>query len=104
MGVYDRNRGKRGRAPNYWLDYRVDGRRYQEPAGTGDHRAAEALLRDRKREIRDGVWRPPAERTTPARPTVADCVRQWFLDRTAAAARNKARCCVVPPTEVQSMP
>lgn len=88
MGVYDRNKDKPGRGPNYWIDYRVGGKRYQEPAGTSDHRAAEAVLRERKREIRDGVWRAPVERATPARPTVAEYAERWFKEREAADVRT----------------
>jgi len=90
VGVYDRNKSHAGRRPNYWIDYRVDGRRYQESARTSDRRVAEQLLRQRRCEIRDGVWRPPGERTLPARPTVAEYFEQWVKERRAAGVRTVA--------------
>ncbi len=54
--------GVRKRGATWWLRYRVEGERYEESAYTGDERQARALLAQRRREIREGTWRPPAAR------------------------------------------
>jgi hypothetical protein len=69
--------------------YHVEGRRFEEGTGTGDRRQAEAYLARLRRELRDGTWRPPAERDTPAVLTVAAYLGAW-LERRQAAGVVKA--------------
>lgn len=55
---------KRGRT--WRLRYYVDGRRIEEGAGTGDERAARALLAERMREVAAGTWKAPDARAASA--------------------------------------
>lgn len=65
----------------FWIAYRVEGERFHESATTGDRRAALAFLAERLREIADGTWKPPTERTTSARRTVASDWKDWLKTR-----------------------
>lgn len=69
MGVYDRNENYPDRKPNLWIRYSVDEetrakfglpkREQREPANVGgDKTAAKQVLAARRRELRDGSWRP----------------------------------------------
>lgn len=86
-GVY-----KRG--DTWWIHYRVDGERYFESADTGDERAARSLLAQRRREIRDGTWTPPGQRSeaapapAPAVLTVRAYLAAWVERRKAAGVRT----------------
>ncbi len=77
---------QRGRV--YWLDYRVNGRRIQESAGTGDERAARALLAQRRREIRDGTWTSPEARGGRRELTVERYAETWIERREAGGVVN----------------
>jgi integrase len=59
--------GVRKRGAVWWIYYRVDGRQIDESAETGDERVARSLLAQRRRELRDGTWKPPTERAAAAR-------------------------------------
>lgn len=52
---------KRGRI--WWIYYRVDCKRYDESANTGDEREARSYLAETRRSIRDGTWVPPQQRS-----------------------------------------
>jgi len=83
-GVYKRG-GK------YWINYRVDGERYFEPANTGDRRQAESLLAERRREIHAGTWVPPQEREEGARKRrmkSSAYLGAWLEQRREAGVRN----------------
>lgn len=68
MGLY--NRAAKGKPPNWWIMYTITEplrmqhglttRTVRESGGGGDLRAARSLLGQRKREVRDGTWIPPA--------------------------------------------
>lgn len=94
MGVYDRNKGRPGKPPNYWISFiGPDGRQYFEKAGP-DRREAERLFRQRKREVADGTWAPPAQLAA-ATTTVADYAERWlkrrFEDGKRSAQDDKER-------------
>jgi integrase len=64
VGIY--NRAPPGSAPNWWISYTVPkdvAKRYlvkrlqRDPAG-GDKREAERLLVRRRKQVKDGTWRP----------------------------------------------
>lgn len=78
MGVYDRNKGKRGKPPNWWITYTANGKRIFEPAGS-DKREAERLLRERKKAVVDGTWSPA--RPTIEMPTLAEFAEGWLERR-----------------------
>jgi integrase len=74
MGVFARTR-KSGTV--YYVSFIHDGKLVQERAGT-DKRAAQALERQRKREVRDGTY----SRNQPcARPTLAQYTERWLARR-----------------------
>lgn len=80
-GVY-----KRGSI--WWIHYRIDGVRYHESAETGDKRAAESLLAQRRREIADGTWKPATERGPTSVLTVRAYLAEWISRRVAAGVRG----------------
>lgn len=53
--------------------------RQRESSGSGDRRAAEALLAQRKREIKSGDWAPPNQGGHGL--TVAEFAKRWNADR-----------------------
>lgn len=55
--------GVRKRGAIWWLYYQAHGKQIHESSGTADKRAAQSLLAQRRRELRDGTWRAPAERS-----------------------------------------
>ena len=73
---------KRGRV--WWIYYRVDGQRYDESTKQGDEREARRLLAQRRREIREGTWKPAAERRAL---TVSAYAVQWLARRRQAGVR-----------------
>jgi len=68
----------------WWIYYRVDGKRYDETTGQGDERVARSVLAQRRREIREGTWKPPAEREAL---TVSAYAERWLEGRRAAGVR-----------------
>ncbi|MCU0693976.1 MAG: site-specific integrase [Polyangiaceae bacterium] len=78
MGVYDRNKGKRGKAPNYWITYTAHGDRVFEHSGS-DKREAERLLRERKKAVVDGTW--TRVRPTINNPTLTEFSKRWIERR-----------------------
>jgi integrase len=101
--------GVRKRGSTWWIFYRVDGKQYDESARTGDERAARSLLASRRREIREGTWRPPTSRAietevdrlrerleelapmvAPVEPqlTIAAYTETWIARRESAGVRN----------------
>ncbi len=73
---------KRGRV--WWIYYRVDGRRHDESTKQGDEREARRILAERRREIREGTWKPAAERRAL---TVSAYAVQWLARRRQAGVR-----------------
>lgn len=90
MGVYDRNKGYPGRKPNLWVRYTIDEatraqfglstREQREPADTSDKRIAAAYLSRRRRELRDGTWRPHAIASS-GRLLVRSYSERWIAKR-----------------------
>src|SRR5262245_6895426 len=74
MGVFAR---KRKSGTVYYVSFVWQGKLVQERAGT-DKRAAQALERQRKREIRDGTYSP---NQPCARPTLAQYTERWLARR-----------------------
>ena len=70
----------RRRGATWSLRYVVDGAQIEESAGTGDERAARALLAQRRREIRDGTWTRAEQRTGN---TVRAYLEPWIERRDA---------------------
>src|ERR1700753_1920428 len=63
MSVYDRNKGKPGAAPNWWVKYNAPG--YGEPIrepGKGTLKASKAWEAELRRQIKAGTWVHPKER------------------------------------------
>lgn len=90
MPIFNRNANYPDRAPNYWLDYHVEGKRYREP-GLGKNRvASQRLLAKRMSEIAAGTWRSPEERAGEAM-TVAQWSERWVATRFADAELATAR-------------
>ena len=80
-GVY-----KRGRV--FWCDYRVDGKRFFESTGTADRRMAQSFLAQRRREIAEGTWAPPNQRSAPSVLTVRQYLEEWIARRRGAGIRT----------------
>jgi hypothetical protein len=86
MGIFDRNKGLPGRKPNLWLRYSIDeatrakfglsDREQREPAETGDRRVAAQMLAQRRREVRDGTWRPVSDSS--AKLLVCHYAERWY--------------------------
>jgi integrase len=78
----------------FWIWYTVDGARHFESAHTADRRAAQSLLAEREREVREGTWIAPRERkAAPAAPsapvlTVGAYLDTWIARRRENAVRN----------------
>ncbi len=91
MGVY-----RRGKVQ--WISYAVSkevaaefgcARTIRESSGSGDVKEAARLLAKRKRELRDGTWRPSA--TTGAGLTVAAYAERWTAGRKRMGLRSSRR-------------
>ncbi len=80
--------GIRKRGAVWWIHYRVDGERYFESAETGDERAARSLLAQRRREIREGTWKPPSERAVTETLTTRTFIEGWIEARRENGVRN----------------
>ncbi len=64
--VYDRNKSKPERKPNYWCAYTgMDGEQVREGTGCKGETAAKRYLALRERQVRAGTWRPRAEGSAP---------------------------------------
>jgi integrase len=97
MGVYDRNHDVPGAKSNLWISYSVTEvlrikyglpkRRVREPAPADNQRAAQALIAQRRREIRDGSWTPRAVEVTKGR-LVGDYIRWWIAHREQSGVRS----------------
>lgn len=87
-GVYDRSRDKRRK--NLWVRYSVTNElrakhglkstQVRESAGTGDQRIAETHLRQRKREVKAGTWKPASAGGSDGL-TVEQWARKWSTER-----------------------
>ena len=94
MGVFDRNKGIPNAKPNWWVSYTVtdelrikhglEKRYVREPGGTSQ-RIANAVLAQRKREVKDGTWRPDAPGSGI---TVAAYVEEWIEKRKRDGVRS----------------
>jgi len=78
----------RKRGDVYFLRYHIDGRRYEESAGTGDEREAKRVLAQRRREIREGTWTPPTKRVGAELLSVAGYLTAWIEGRRAMGVRD----------------
>jgi integrase len=92
MGVYSRQRP--GGPKNYWISYSIPKELAQrfgvkatvrEPAAK-DQREAERLLARRRKEIRDGTWRPAS--ATQLGSTLATYVAAWTDKRVKAGVKG----------------
>lgn len=82
MGVYTRGRIK-------WIRYAgPDGEIVRESTEQGDHRVAERLYRERKREVAAGTWVQPKLRASAGRVTVADYAERWVDRQKQRGLRN----------------
>lgn len=61
MGVYNKNAGKPGRKPNWWVRYWVQNVEVREP-GRGGRAATAAFLAEIERQKRAGTWVHPRQR------------------------------------------
>lgn len=96
MGIVDRNKGITGLKPNFWINFPIPAklraelgypsRTARESAGTS-MRAAQALLALRKREVKDGTWRPPKEGGARGL-TFAAYMADWIDKREATGVRG----------------
>jgi integrase len=95
MGIVNRA-AKGSKTKNLWISYAVTEelralyalprRTVREPAHTGDQRAANALLAQRRREVRDGTWRPASMGS--AGRTLAAYAADWLSKREAAGVKG----------------
>jgi len=82
MGVYTRGRIK-------WISYAdPHGEIVRESTGQADHRVAERLYRQRKREVTTGTWVHPSKRAHPTRPTVAEYAERWIEEQRERGVRS----------------
>src|SRR5690606_38833354 len=82
VGVYSRGRIK-------WISYAgPDGKTVRESTGQGDHRVAERIYRQRKREVAAGTWVHPKARGGSDRITVADYAERWVERQRQRGLRN----------------
>lgn len=96
MSVYDRNKGIPGASKNLWIQYTITEeqrvrfglttRKAREPGGDS-LRAANALLAQRRREVRDDTWRPRAQGSARGH-TLADYVEKWLALRERSNVRS----------------
>jgi integrase len=96
MGVYDRNKGIAGAKKNLWILYTITEeqrarhglktRSVRESAGD-NQRAANALLAQRRREVRDDSWRPISQGGASGT-TLAQYVEKWIAMREASGVRS----------------
>lgn len=96
MGVY-----RRGRV--LWIAYASpDGEKIRESTGQSEKRTAEALYRQRKREVANGTWTHPKLRGPASHPTVAEYAEGWIERqrdrgvRSIRAESQKLRAHVLP--------
>lgn len=61
MHVYDRNKNKPGRKPNWWIRYWVKGQEVYEP-GRGSETATKKWMAELRRQIKAGTWIHPKDR------------------------------------------
>jgi integrase len=77
-----RRRPRAGGGHAYQIVFYWQGKAIDETTG-GDYRQARSLLAQRNREVLDGTYRPPVDRTAT---TIAQWGRQWALERRGSTA------------------
>lgn len=87
MGIYNRNKGTTDRPANHWLDYYAHGERIREPGCGANAAASRELLKQRRRELRDGTWVHPDKRIDDSLTVSAWGDKYWAQRRADASLR-----------------